>query len=152
MKRSEKWYFRLKHHCLAKEHLTKEQFESLTQLSDEEVDAFFQQSSRHIKKRMSCLGKVVRYQNAKKAEISHEWPTLRQELGQKLCLWSDALGIKPVKGHADDVTLGLAMLANTDRKKAMIWSIRLKKALPDFLIEVKSVPRLQQLLLQINKD
>lgn len=152
LKRSEKWYFKLKHHCLAKERLTAEQFEVLTGLTQTEIECYFKQSSRHIKKRLLRLGKVVRYQKSKQAEISSDWLTLRRELGQKLCLYSDTIGIQRVTQEAHDLEYGLALLASIDRRKAIIWSIRLRKAMPEFSVKVASVPRLTLLFNQLNND
>ncbi|TNZ33573.1 hypothetical protein CGK50_24070, partial [Vibrio parahaemolyticus] len=42
--------------------------------------------------------------------------------------------------------------ANIDRRKAVTWTIRLKKNLPDFAINVASIPRLTILLNQLNQD
>ncbi|HHE0548378.1 TPA: hypothetical protein ACN362_004595 [Vibrio parahaemolyticus] len=152
MKRSEKWYFKLKHHCLGNEYLTVEQFEVLTGLTEAEIDSFFKQSRRQIRQFLLHLGKIVRYQKSKQLEISSDWSTLRHELGQKLCLYSDSIGIQKICQEGHDLEYGLALLANIDRRKAVTWAIRLKKNLPDFAINVASIPRLTILLNQLNQD
>ncbi len=152
LKRSEKWYFKLKHHCLAKEHLIIEQFDVLTGLTQEEIECYFKQSSRHIKNRLLRLGKVVRYQKSKQAEISSDWLVLIRELGQKSCMYSDSIGIESITQEVNDLEYGLALLATIDRRKAIIWSIRLRKAMPEFSVKVASVPRLTILFNQLNKD
>ncbi|EGQ8084522.1 hypothetical protein ABF107_002592 [Vibrio parahaemolyticus] len=152
MKRSEKWYFKLKHHCLGNEYLTVEQFEVLTGLSEAEIESFFKESRSQIRQFLLRLGKIVRYQKSKQAEISSDWSTLRHELGQRVCLYSDSIGIHKVSQEGHDLEYGLALLANVDRRKAVTWAIRLKKKLPDFAIDVTSLPRLAILLNQINQD
>ncbi|GIB24651.1 hypothetical protein VCSRO185_3457 [Vibrio cholerae] len=152
MKRSEKWYFKLKHHCLTKERLTTEQFDVLTGLTQEEIESYFKQSSRHIKNRLIRLGKVARYQKSKKAEISSDWLVLSRELGKKLCMYSDSIGIKSINQEANDLEYGLALLAAIERRKGIIWSIRLRMVMPEFSIKVASVPRLTHLFNQLNND
>ncbi len=143
LKRSEKWYFKFKHHCLANERLTVEQFEVITGLTQMEIECFFNKSSRHIKKRLLCLGKVVRYQKSKQAKISYDWITLHRELGQKVCLYSDTVGIHEVLHEAHDLEYGLALLTIIDRRQAIIWAMRLRIIVPEFSVKIVSPPRLR---------
>ncbi len=137
---------------MGNEYLTVEQFEVLTGLTEAEIDSFFKQSRRQIRQFLLHLGKIVRYQKSKQLEISSDWSTLRHELGQKLCLYSDSIGIQKICQEGHDLEYGLALLANIDRRKAVIWAIRLKKNLPDFAINVASIPRLTILLNQLNQN
>lgn len=119
----------------------------LTTLDAKEVNDYFNYSTLNIKRMIQQLGTIALYQRCKlnSSVDSQQFIRLRQTMPRNLHLWSDCVGVDDIGSLAgfSELQLGLSLFSNVDRRKAIIWSLRLKINLSENFFKVKSLERLR---------
>ena len=98
---------------------------------------------------MATLGLLIEYQKHRQNREGWSLVQVRKLLGQKLYLWSDAVGIQHIPQELSNQQLGLMMLAQYDNRLAVVWSIRLRVDLPSQPLTITSTYRLCDVVNQV---
>ncbi|GLT17481.1 hypothetical protein GCM10007938_12580 [Vibrio zhanjiangensis] len=121
----------------------------LTSLTDEEVSLWLTSSLGQVRQTVTTLGYLVQYQLYRSAPSNIAILDLKKHLEHRLCLWSDAAGIQGAPENMSSLQLGLLMLAQYNKRLAILWSIRLGLDVPSKPLNTASPCRLSNVVHQV---
>ncbi|EGR4255104.1 hypothetical protein DDN41_17775 [Vibrio cholerae] len=152
MKKYNRVYQHVLHYYLSKAQLAEEEFLVLTTLTEEEIQSFFFDRIKTVRKVVYLLGQIVEYQKSKR-DINYLSSIGMQALiPRELCLISDSIGLHTKIDVTDKNSLGLGLLSSIDRRKAIVWGLRLKHSAPEQKLTVDSGARLRYLINRISQS
>ncbi|EOG7723927.1 hypothetical protein ACLIN9_004352, partial [Vibrio parahaemolyticus] len=131
MKKYNRVYQRVLHYYLSKAQLAEEEFLVLTTLTEEEIESFFWDRIKTVRKVIYLLGQIVEYQKSKRDIDYLSWVEMQALIPRELCLISDSIGLHTQIDVTDKNSLGLGLLSSIDRRKAIVWGLRLKYSAPE---------------------
>ncbi|EGQ9306863.1 hypothetical protein F7U82_15350 [Vibrio parahaemolyticus] len=152
MKKYNRVYQRVLHYYLSKAQLTEEEFLVLTTLTEEEVESFFWDRIKTVRKVIYLLGQIVEYQKSKRDIEYLSWISSQALIPRELYLISDSIGLHTQIDVTDKNSLGLGLLSSIDRRKAIVWGLRLKHSAPEKMLTVDSGARLRYLINRISQS
>ncbi|RFD44488.1 hypothetical protein H330_013795, partial [Vibrio parahaemolyticus 3631] len=130
MKKYNRVYQRVLHYYLSKAQLAEEEFLVLTTLTEEEIESFFLDRIKTVRKVIYLLGQIVEYQKSKRDIDYLSRVGMQALIPRELCLISDSIGLHTQIEVTDKNSLGLGLLSSIDRRKAIVWGLRLKHSAP----------------------
>ncbi|EMN6297067.1 hypothetical protein WB514_004574 [Vibrio parahaemolyticus] len=152
MKKYNRVYQRVLHYYLSKAQLAEEEFLVLTTLTEEEIESFFLDRIKTVRKVIYLLGQIVEYQKSKRDIEYLSWIGTQALIPRELCLISDSIGLHTKIDVTDKNSLGLGLLSSIDRRKAIVWGLRLKHSAPEQMLTVDSGARLRYLINRISQS
>ncbi|HHG3164440.1 TPA: hypothetical protein ACPVW4_004557 [Vibrio parahaemolyticus] len=152
MKKYNRVYQRVLHYYLSKAQLAEEEFLVLTTLTEEEIESFFLDRIKTVRKVIYLLGQIVEYQKSKRDIDYLSWGGRQALIPRELCLISDSIGLHTQIDVTDKNSLGLGLLSSIDRRKAIVWGLRLKHSAPEQNLTVDSGARLRYLINRISQS
>ncbi|EGQ7830763.1 hypothetical protein [Vibrio parahaemolyticus] len=152
MKKYNRVYQRVLHYYLSKAQLAEEEFLVLTTLTEDEIESFFWDRIKTVRKVIYLLGQIVEYQKSKRDIEYLSWIGTQALIPRELCLISDSIGLHTKIDVTDKNSLGLGLLSSIDRRKAIVWGLRLKHSAPEQMLTVDSGARLRYLINRISQS
>lgn len=137
MSDSKRHYNKILHYYLTHRNLSEEAYQVITSLQENDI-ALWGGGSRKL---MGCitdqLALVVKYQQAKLMQQQQQWLHYRNSLSAYDYLLSDAAHFVTIPSGYTDQEQAINLLSVVDRRRAIIWSLRLNIQIPDNPIIMK---------------
>lgn len=150
MKAYKKRHQKLLHYCLTRL-LCPTSFSVLTTLTERECQQWLSSNLGEVRKVVATLGLLIEYQKYRLNRDGWKLLKARCSLSQDLYLWSDLIEIQHIPQEPSNQQLGLMMLAQYDKRLAVLWAIRLRVELPLEPITIMNVYRLRDVVVQVLK-